>query len=346
MRKVLVIVNILLVLATIMAYFSPAMAPQKFWPIAFAGLLFPLLLFFNIFFVLLWLSFRKRWFLLSLICLFAGWNRIGNFIQLRFSDNRQIEVQDREFLIGSFNALRFYRLEPDQPGFTGRLRELSNTLNQGARLDFLCLQEGRVDEDILNALGFKHQVRTGKAPVFILSNHPIINSESFDFGDELNYCGWADVETPYGKIRIYNLHLYSNLITNEAEQLMEERNFNDSKTWYSAGEIMRRYRRATISRSEQAEVIQNHILSSPYPVIVCGDFNDIPLSYVYHTIKGDLKDSFEQCGNGIGATYNGRIPGLRIDHILTGDTFEVLSHSIVKGNYSDHYPITSKVRIR
>lgn len=127
---------------------------------------------------------------------------------------------------------------------------------------------------------------------------------------------------------------------------MEERNFRESQTWYDAGEILRRYRKATVQRSRQAKIIGRHIEESPYPVIVCGDFNDVPLSYVYHQVKGSLEDSFAARGTGIGATYNGRIPGLRIDHILAGSEFEFLSHRVVKGDYSDHFPIVSKIRFK
>lgn len=346
MRRAVIALNILIVVVTVLAYYSPVISPLKFWPAAFAGLIFPVLLFMNVAFILLWLSFRKKWFLLSLVCLIAGWNRIGEFMHFRFPDPEIEETQDSIIHIASFNALKFYRLYPQKKGFRDRLKGLMQEITTGQPLDIFCVQEAVMAESVRGVLDFPHRYRIDNSPVYVLSRFPISNTGSFDFGDPGQYCGWADISTSQGMIRVYNLHLYSNLITNEAEQLMEERNFKESQTWYNAGEILRRYRKATVQRSRQAKIIGKHIKESPYPVIVCGDFNDVPLSYVYHQIKGSLEDSFEACGAGIGATYNGRIPGLRIDHILAGSEFEFLSHSVIKGNYSDHFPIVSKIRFK
>ena len=346
MLKATVIINILVVIATVMAYFSPVISPLSFWPAAFAGLIFPILIFLNIVFILLWISFRKPWFLLSLVCLIAGWNQNREFIHLRFPKPHDQVTGDSILHVASFNALRLYRLEPREEGFAKRLRSLKASLEDGTPLDILCLQEAILHDTEKNVFNFPHTLRIDQSPVHILSKFPIVGSGVFRFDDEVQFCGWADIRTPHGTIRVYNLHLYSNLLTNEAEQLMEERNFRESQTWYEASEILKRYRRATMRRTTQAETIGEHIAESPYPTLVCGDFNDVPLSYVYHQIKGDLSDSFESCGSGIGATYNGRIPGLRIDHILADEHFTFLSHRIVKGNYSDHFPVVSKVRIR
>ena len=81
------------------------------------------------------------------------------------------------------------------------------------------------------------------------------------------------------------------------------------------------------------------------PVIVCGDFNETPQSYVYKTISKDLNDTFREKGSGIGSTYAGKIPALRIDYILSDKKFRVLSNRILKKAYSDHYPVLSAISI-
>jgi endonuclease/exonuclease/phosphatase family metal-dependent hydrolase len=81
----------------------------------------------------------------------------------------------------------------------------------------------------------------------------------------------------------------------------------------------------------------------PFPVIVLGDFNDTPQSYTYAVIRGeDLHDSFVQRGSGIGTTYAGSIPGLRIDFVMTGSRFTIIRHEVLKLPYSDHYPVVAE----
>ena len=78
-------------------------------------------------------------------------------------------------------------------------------------------------------------------------------------------------------------------------------------------------------------------------MLVIGDFNDTPQSYVYSTILGnDLHDSFVVHGTGIGTTYAGSIPGLRIDYILSSNNIDITYHEVPKLQYSDHYPVVAE----
>ena len=71
---------------------------------------------------------------------------------------------------------------------------------------------------------------------------------------------------------------------------------------------MKRLKRAFVKRAKQADLIEASINTSPYPVIVCGDFNDTPCSYAYNTISTTLKDAFVESGNGFGRSYIGAFP--------------------------------------
>jgi endonuclease/exonuclease/phosphatase family metal-dependent hydrolase len=97
---------------------------------------------------------------------------------------------------------------------------------------------------------------------------------------------------------------------------------------------------ATAMRAEQAEQLRAHILSSPHPVIVCGDFNDTPNSYTYHHIAAGLTDAFEEKGFGLGTTFGGALPMLRIDYLLTDPGIRVHDCRVVRDTeWSDHYPV-------
>ena len=82
-------------------------------------------------------------------------------------------------------------------------------------------------------------------------------------------------------------------------------------------------------------------------MFVCGDFNSPPYSYTYHAIQHskDLKDAFLESGYGIGKTYVGLFPTLRIDFILINNEIESLNTQVIKKDYSDHYPIVSYLKL-
>jgi endonuclease/exonuclease/phosphatase family metal-dependent hydrolase len=94
-------------------------------------------------------------------------------------------------------------------------------------------------------------------------------------------------------------------------------------------------------RSEQADAIAQHIAETDLPKIVCGDLNDPPISYTYRKISTNLQDAFVAKGEGIGATYAGPVPGLRIDYILFSDNFKIKTYSTPKKQLSDHLPLVA-----
>ena len=94
----------------------------------------------------------------------------------------------------------------------------------------------------------------------------------------------------------------------------------------------------------QAERIAKLISDSPKRIIICGDFNDSPISYSYKKIRGDLHDSFIEKGFGLGSTYIGDFPSYRIDYIFHSDDLECISFKKIRRNYSDHYPIITGFR--
>ena len=89
----------------------------------------------------------------------------------------------------------------------------------------------------------------------------------------------------------------------------------------------------------QTELFEKHKNNCPYKMIVCGDFNNTAFSYVYHSIKGELKDAFKTAGNGFGRTYDFKFFPTRIDFILADRALNIESFKTFDVNYSDHYPI-------
>jgi endonuclease/exonuclease/phosphatase family metal-dependent hydrolase len=91
----------------------------------------------------------------------------------------------------------------------------------------------------------------------------------------------------------------------------------------------------------EVKALKRHINQSPYPVILCGDLNNTPLSYTYHHLRGSrFSDSFHhQQSIGMGNTYNGKMPPIRIDYVMHDKSFKTLSYKRIKVDFSDHYPV-------
>ena len=102
-----------------------------------------------------------------------------------------------------------------------------------------------------------------------------------------------------------------------------------------------------MARQKQAKAIREHISDCPYPVILCGDFNDSPASFSYNKIMHGLKDSFRNSGKGTGTTYiGGNFPAYRIDYILHSPCYLSYGYTVGKEmGISDHYPIVSTISL-
>ena len=101
----------------------------------------------------------------------------------------------------------------------------------------------------------------------------------------------------------------------------------------------------TILANQQVKIVRQQLDSSPFPEIICGDFNDVPNSYTYFKIKGDRKDSFTEAGKGIGRTFSNVAPTLRIDYIMTDPQFEVKQYVRHFVPYSEHYPVIADLTL-
>ena len=100
-----------------------------------------------------------------------------------------------------------------------------------------------------------------------------------------------------------------------------------------------------IRRSQQVERIIGHINETPHQTIICGDFNDTPMSYTYHTLAKNRKDTFKEAGKGFGATFVPMWPLLRIDYLLVPEDSQCITHTIHRSGLSDHYPVSAEIII-
>lgn len=334
--------NILLVIATCCAYLAPFVDPNTTWLLTPFGAIFPLLIVGNILFIVFWL-YRKKWyFLFSLICIVLGWSSVKKIYGFHKTSE---EVTKQGIKVMSYNTA----------GGQGFFHENSRHIDFKAALNFINEQEA----DILllqeltypqNFTQFKHhsgatmyKFTPTTRKHLIASKFPILNTGSLAFENNYNGCSFADLLIEGKKVRFYNIHLRSNYITKIADEVAEKGDFKEKETWNKIGQMFKGYISGTRVRAEQAKEIAAHIASCPHPVVVAGDFNDVPLSFAYRILSKGLIDNFQRVGNGSGSTFAGSIPLLRIDYIFTSPSIQPNHYSIIKTSKSDHYPVISYI---
>lgn len=343
----------------LISYLSPYISPASYWPIAFFGLAYPFLVIVNLLFLFFWLLRRRRKFWIPLIILLTGLPFHRRHFGFRFPSNTP--VPDSALTIMSFNSHSFSRYgknfsEEKKSGMLRVIREADPDIL--AIQEFYTRPEGPFDirDSLLSILDTRHHyIEVVSKNDFetrglaIFSKYPIENRKAVHFSKDRSYnaCMYADITVQGQKIRLFNLHLQSIRFQPEDYRYLSKVKDELEPDMSSSRRIGGRLKRAFEERAGQAETIARLVNESPYPVIVCGDFNDTPMSYAYQTIRNEgLQSAFGKKGSGYSITYAGAFPNYQIDHILCDkDFFEVLNYRIMKEKLSDHYPISAALKL-
>lgn len=169
----------------------------------------------------------------------------------------------------------------------------------------------------------------------IFSRYPIINEGKIFDNNRTNGAIFADIVVNGDSIRIYNVHLESMKINSDGLENLDGVKENYRQT-------LGKLNRGSITRSKQLKLMTEHIKNSPHPVILMGDFNELPYSYTYFKLSETLVNAFEKAGRGFGFTYNKVLFFIRIDHIFSNPKLKPIqfrTHREV--DYSDHYPVSA-----
>lgn len=322
-------------------YISPAFFPY----VGLITLTIPLLLVINAF-LLISLLLSRRWLsILPLIALVLGWKFVGVTFQIP-TQNEVIPESGLSVL--SYNVALFsFRRDKDTPA------NPQNVLKwlQDHEADIKCIQEFYQDYSTpsRNAIkilgtqtGYEHTYqiiegnpRNKSYGMAIFSRYPIINEGRVFDTKRNNGVIFADIKVDKDTIRIYNAHLESMSIQSETLN-----NLDGIKENYR--ETLGKLKRGQVTRASQLGILEEHMKNSPYVNILVGDFNDVPYSYTYFTLRKFMENAFESAGRGFGFTYNKVLFFLRIDNIFYEKPLKALRFKTHKEvDYSDHYPISA-----
>lgn len=343
--KLILYLNYLLIGVTLLSYLAPYANPKVLWPISVIAVFYPWLLLMNVLFILFWMVYKLRYSLVSLITILIGFNHFNSF--LGFSGDGYQSSPD-QIEVMSYNVQNLHYIYQSGEGKNERVKKFFSFIKEENKdVDIICLQELGIRSAELwnNQTHFPHYFVPERLGPAIFSKYPIDDKGQIRSATStINSCIWADTKIKGQTYRVYNLHMESNKITRTAERVLEEANIQSQKTWSGIKSIVNRYKDNAAVRIEHAERIRTHMADCPYPIILTGDFNDIPQSYLYQILSAGMHDSFMEKGKGFGTTFAGKIPALRIDYILTDKNFEILNQNTMKVEFSDHYPIKSIIK--
>ncbi len=356
--------NIIALILLVTSSFAWTVSPIEHTFFSYLGLFFPFILAVNIAYLVLWaLTFNWKLLLVSFLVLVFCWNPIKTYFPFHF--------RTKEIPKGSIHFLTY-----NVRAFNWRMNEQNGELNsiyqyiRDSKADIVCLQEfvavrnhdGNVAtkaelKKILEHYPYQSVVGLAASNRFSIyglacySKYPIIKTFQIPFsGNSYNGSAIFRIKINDKVISVVNNHLESNKITTEDKQLYQE--FLEDKNSEMLGSIAHNIRHrlgvAYRLRASQVDSVALYIAKEKTQtdaLIVCGDFNDTPISYAYHKMKGDLHDSYAETGQGPGITFHENHFLFRIDYIFHDDNFKAYNATVGKIASSDHYPLSTYLKL-
>lgn len=340
-----------LLLAKTCAWIEP-----KTWVIPqYLGLAFPIISICIIIVSIYWLLKKKWWvMLITISCLAVCYKEMVRTFSIGAIKEKVThveEVNNERLKVLTFNVRLFNFYDKE----SSILKFINST-----DADIVCLQEfgyytGNekkflTKKNIHNALcsNYPHCYvskrdlkMSGVSGTAIYSKYPFINKGEIKLNEEEKSAIYADIKKYGHKVRIYNVHLESNKLSKKDKKRLENIFGSEEQDDASnVNEIKEKLSDACKRRARQADIIAEKIKDCETTSIVCGDFNDVPVSYTYNTIRGDrMKDAFVECGLGYGNTYHENALWFRIDHILHDENLRAIKYKRGGLKESDHYPV-------
>lgn len=364
LKYVILFVNILSFLLLFLSTLAPFTSPLDLVFISYLGLGFPILLFINICFLIVWIVFfRWKYAVIQFVALIICWSAISTYIPINSPTK---DIPDKTFKVMSYNVRGFNWLTGDEA------REnpiFSYIANSGA--DIICMQEFAVEEKkdkdkiisleefdaIMEEYPYRTIIRLGDTinscmyGLACYSKFPIEKVARVPIESAFNGSGMYEIKIGKKSVTIVNNHLESNRLTSEDKVLFKELVVDKNRKKLDAvtQTIRSHLDPAFKTRAVQANIIAECIRlqrDKTDAMVVCGDFNEPPISYAYETIKGNFLDAFKYTGRGMGITYHEDGFYFRIDYIMHSLNLQSYNCTVGDAKYSDHYPIWAWLKFK
>ncbi|HQW91623.1 MAG TPA: endonuclease/exonuclease/phosphatase family protein [Ferruginibacter sp.] len=363
-KRFLIFVNILAAVFFLAGSYGYLLNPAYFWPVGLLTLTAFYFMLLLLGFVFFWLVIKPRLAFISVVALLLAYKPARNIIALRLPGPFAQAKPQNTIRVITWNVAQFNVMEDKKnPGVKKDMVDQVNYYQP----DIACFQEmvaedsavkdhGHMDE-FLEKLKFSNYFYSYNVKedfwgyahfgIIIFSKYPIINKQTISWypNDYNSIFQFVDIVKGADTIRVFNIHLQTLRFSKANLKYIDQPTVEDQTAIRESKNIIGKFKKGFLKRRLQAERIRAEIEKSPYPVIVSGDFNDVPNSYAYYTIGKGMKNAFVEKGSGLGRTFSGISPVLRIDNIFVDDEMEVLQFNLIKKKLSDHFPIIADVQL-
>lgn len=341
-RYILLTLNLVFAVAMLFSTLSGALPPSSFIWVSIFSYGYFLLLLANIVFIIIWLCLSRWEFLISVAAIVLRFSFVPLFFQV--GGTTEVEPTENTLKVMAFNTHSFTGLDNDTLMTRDSGAVLFLRMLDEERPDVMCLQEcyesGKVHLlDSFEARGYKYHFGVhgdnSRTPLVLYSLYPLVRVSTMDQVSKFH----VDLNKNGHEVRICCVHLDSYQLDESDLKSLEQLShaqYDDTSTHKLLGKLKETVR---CHEQEWREELLPLVENSRIPIIIAGDFNDTPASYIYQRATKVLKDPFVEQGRGFGTTYHGPFPAFRIDYILHSDDIEALSYRRLKTNISDHYPV-------
>lgn len=354
-RLVCKIATMLLYLVTLAAAYGGFVNPQYFTLPSMLTLALPYFAGATILAAAIW--FWRRSLLmgaLGVLTVIAGWGPVSQAFPLSFP--KDAPKGAFTFKLLTFNSLHLQDIK--HPDGSDRNRAVDFLINCGA--DVICLQEliawdspievpdiTPAQRDSLSR-AYPYSAGNSASDQKILSKYPVTEIEEFS-GPSIGATRtfkYFRVDFPGHRIGIVNMHMISYSLTEQ-----ERRVITDMKSKHEIKDNIREFKSSIWGkmktsfqrRAEYTDQLLAATANVKIPLIVCGDFNDVPASWSYRKIIGaGFRDAYADTGFGPMATYNQHLFFFHIDQIFYRGDLEPLWVKRLKHDTSDHYPLEAE----
>lgn len=354
------VLSCLVAAALLLSYAAPHVDPDSVLWFAFLGMAAPFLWVADVVLMLYWVLRWKPVSLVLAVAALAGAGHVTKFY--RPSPGRVYSEQKREtgtLRVMSYNVEGFFG--NDSLGQRGNQMDAVTAFIREVDPDIVCLQEFEINhvnpfgrfEDSLPEWKYKalflrnDDVSAGGLGLAVYSKYPLMRRGGIRYPDSNNASMWVDVAVRRDTIRLYNNHMQSTQVDrSDREYLGTMKVLTDSLGEDRTRSILHKLGRNFKVRAAQADSVAEKIHDGTPRVIVCGDFNDTPMSYTYRRMRGDLTDAFSRKGRGAVYTYRGLLGIFRIDYLFHSDDFETVDYLSERPQWSDHYPVIVDLKLK
>ena len=345
--------NILAILLLLSAFMSWRVSPLKTNIFSYIGLGYGVIILLNILYLGLWILFKKwKLAVISILALGICYKPITTFFPLNISTKK---IPDSAIKVLTYNVQGFAN---ERSKKSDQFPLLEYIAKQDA--DIVCLQEyivsktgqSLISQRDINKILDRYPYRSvtplrasRKSLIYGLacfSKYPIEDTDEVVFKSSYNGAAIYTVNIDGSKYAIANVHLESNSITAEDKELYTNflQNADGVNLENVTTNIRKRLGKAYRARTSQVLKVKNKLEEMEVDgTIICGDFNDTPISYTYAQMKKGMKDAFVTSGFGPGITYNEDLFWFRIDNIMYSPNLKSYRAKVDRVAYSDHYPM-------